>query len=105
MADLTRCLICGKEYHYCPNCSKTHGWMFYCDTREHYQIFQVIDQYASKNPVLTIKEAKAQLENIGITADTDVSDLRPKIVKYISEITNYKEPERKAKKSKLFDTE
>ena len=36
MANLTKCMICGEKYAYCPNCANTHAWRFYADTYEHY---------------------------------------------------------------------
>ena len=48
MANVTTCMICGKKYNYCPNCAKTHGWNFYADTREHYQIYMILEEMNSK---------------------------------------------------------
>ena len=83
MANLTKCSICGSEYAYCPNCSSTHAWKFYTDTHEHYQIFMAIKQYGLTHDK---EEARISLENIGITANSDLSVYIPKIANKIREI-------------------
>ena len=88
MANLVKCSICGAEYAYCPNCSGTHAWKFYTDTHEHYQIFMAIKQYGLTQDK---EEARISLENIGITADSDLSIYKPKIADKIKQI--FEEPE------------
>lgn len=83
MAHLTKCSICGSEYAYCPNCAGTHAWKFYTDTHEHYQIFMAIKQYGLTHDK---EEARIALENIGITANSDLSAYKPKIAEKIKEI-------------------
>lgn len=90
MANLTKCLICGEKYNYCPTCSGTHAWKFYTDTHEHYQIWITIEQLNAG--VLTTKRAKDDLEYLGITADTDLSIFKPSIANQIEKIVNYTEP-------------
>ena len=91
MANLTTCMVCGKKYNYCPSCSRTHAWQFYTDTRQHYQIYMIIEELNAK--VFTIGEAKIALENIGITADTDLSEFKPSVADQINKIVNHKEVE------------
>lgn len=101
MANLTTCMICGNKYDYCSNCSKTHAWKFYADTRECYQIFQVLTQLDSN--VYNIKDAKQAFENIGITSESDLTTYKPLIAKKISEVVNHvdRKPER-VKKDRIL---
>lgn len=98
MGNLKKCLICGEKYNYCPNCAKTHAWQFYADKMTHYQIFMVLDGYA--NSFYTQKEAVTMLSNIGITKETDISDLKENIVKQIKTILDYTEVETSDKDNK-----
>ena len=84
MANLTKCLICGEKYSYCPSCAGTHAWKFYADTHEHYQIYMIIDQYNSK--VYSKDDARIALNNIGITSEDDISDLKSSIIAQIKDI-------------------
>ena len=109
MANFTQCAICGKEYNYCPSCSGTHAWKFYTDTHEHYQIFVILKQY--KDNVCSKEDARIALTNIGITKDSDLSILKPRIAEKITEIltvevsTEAKTVLRKARKSRLYKDE
>lgn len=109
MANLTKCLICGEKYSYCPNCANTHGWKFYTDTHEHYQIYMIIEQYNSK--MYSKDDARIAFENIGITADSDLSNLKPSIAEQIKGIVTVETPVeektvlKKTKKSKLYKDE
>ena len=103
MANLTRCLICGEKYNYCPNCANTHAWKFYADTHEHYQIFMIMQEY-NANPQ-NKEDARIKLENIGITVDTDLSNLLPEVAAQIKEMVTVAEKPviKRSKKSKLFE--
>lgn len=105
MANLTRCLICGEKYNYCPNCANTHAWKFYTDTHEHYQIYMIMQEY-NVNPQ-NKEDARIKLENIGITADTDLSNLLPEVAKQIKEMVTVAEKPviKRSKRSKLFEDE
>ncbi len=87
MANLTSCAICGKKYNYCPSCSRTHAWKFYTDTHQHYQIYMIIEELNSG--VFSICEAKTALENIGITANTDLSGIKPSVAEQIRSIVSF----------------
>ena len=78
MGNLTKCVICGKEYNYCPNCAGTNGWRLYTDTHEHYQIFTIFQQYNSE--VFDKEKASEAFKAMGITADSDLSNLKPNIM-------------------------
>ena len=84
MANLTKCMICGAVYNYCPACSGTHAWKFYTDTHEHYQIYMILEQYNTK--LYSKDDARIAFANIGITELTDLSNLKPNIAKQIKEI-------------------
>lgn len=107
MANLTKCLICGEKYNYCPSCSGTHAWKFYTDTHEHYQIYMIIEQYNSK--LYSKDDARIAFENIGITADSDLSNLKPSIAAQIKDILTVEKSNeektvlKKTKKSKLYN--
>jgi hypothetical protein len=107
MANLAKCLICGEKYNYCPSCAGTHAWKFYTDTHEHYQIYMIIDQYNSK--VYSKDDARIAFENIGITADSDLSNLKPSIAEQIKNIVTVEKSNeektvlKKTKKSKLYN--
>ena len=109
MANLTKCLICGEKYNYCPSCAGTHAWKFYTDTHEHYQIYMIIDQYNSK--LYSKDDARIAFENIGITADSDLSNLKPSIAEQIKDIVaveTSKEDKatiRKTRRNKLYKDE
>jgi len=113
MGNLTKCSICGAEYTYCPNCAGSHAWKFYTDTHEHYQIFLVLKNYGTD---LDKDKARIELENLGITSDTDFSVFKPKIAERLKNLVtpeplndlediSIKPVTRRTKKSKLFDNE
>ena len=103
MANLAKCLICGEKYNYCPSCAGTHAWKFYTDTHEHYQIYMIIEQYNAK--LYGKDDARIAFENIGITADSDLSKLKPSIAEQIKNIVTVDEKAvlKKTKKSKLYN--
>ncbi len=107
MANLTKCLICGEKYSYCPSCAGTHAWKFYTDTHEHYQIYMIIEQYNSK--LYSKDDARIAFENLGITANSDLSNLKPSIAEQIKNILTVEVPVeektvlKKTKKSKLYN--
>lgn len=107
MANLTKCLICGEKYSYCPSCAGTHAWKFYTDTHEHYQIYMIIEQYNSK--LYSKDDARIAFGNLGITANSDLSNLKPSIAEQIKNILTVEVPVeektvlKKTKKSKLYN--
>lgn len=102
MANLTKCLVCGNKYTYCPSCIGTHAWKFYTDTHEHYQIYMIINQYDSK--FMSKEEAKDALERLGITKNSKLDDLKPAIAEHIKSIVDSGEKAtlKKTKKSQLY---
>lgn len=70
------CAICGKPYHMCMSCGKDKGlvWKRFCDTPEHYKIYQVVHGYTTG--LYTKAEAKRKLKNIDTS---DIDELRENI--------------------------
>ena len=71
-----KCAICGKPYHMCYSCGKDKGliWKRFCDTPEHYKIYQLVHGYTTG--LYTKAEAKRKLKNIDTS---DIDELRPNI--------------------------
>lgn len=71
-----KCAICGTPYHMCMSCGKDKGlvWKRFCDTPEHYKIYQVVHGYTTG--LYTKAEADKKLKNIDTS---DVDELRPNI--------------------------
>ena len=105
MSSLVKCAICGEEYTQCPNCANTHAWKFYTNKYESYQIIMAIKQYGAQQ--ISKETAKEQLENIGITADTDLSRFKPNVAKKIKDILTVPEKTviKRSKRSKIFEDE
>ena len=53
------CKICGKTYYACPKCDELQNWRAFCDTSEHYQIFQILLLYGRN--LIPVSEAAAML--------------------------------------------
>lgn len=71
------CAICGKPYHMCYSCKKNDKslvWKRFCDTPEHYKIYQLVHGYTTG--LYTKAEAKRKLKNIDTS---DLDELRPNI--------------------------
>ena len=71
------CAICGKPYRMCYSCKKNDGslvWKRFCDTPEHYKIYQLVHGYTTG--LYTKSEAKRKLKNIDTS---DIDELRSHI--------------------------
>ena len=70
------CAICGTPYHMCMSCGKDKGlvWKRFCDTPEHYKIYQLVHGYTTG--LYTKAEAKRKLKNIDTS---DIDELRSHI--------------------------
>lgn len=71
-----KCAICGTPYHMCMSCGKDKGlvWKRFCDTPEHYKIYQVVHGYTTG--LYTKTEAAKKLKNIDLS---DIDKLRENI--------------------------
>lgn len=78
-----KCAICGTPYHMCMSCGKDKGlvWKRFCDTPEHYKIYQVIHGYTTG--LYTKTEAAKKLKNIDLS---DIDKLRENIRNILNEI-------------------
>lgn len=78
-----KCAICGTPYHMCMSCSKDKGlvWKRFCDTPEHYKIYQVVHGYTTS--LYTKTEAAKKLNNIDLS---DIDKLRENIHNILNEI-------------------
>ena len=62
------CVICGKEYSYCPNCTEyaeLPRWMFLFDKENCKDIWEVINKYRSGE--FTAAQAKAELQKLDMS--------------------------------------
>lgn len=84
MSDTRKCLICGKEYDYCPNCGRYNylpRWMFSYHDENCKNIGAALNDYKAKNK--TPIEVKRMLEKTDLSKkDTFV----PAFKKMIDEI-------------------
>ena len=105
MSKQIKCWVCGKLHDYCPTCGQTHGWKYVADTPECYQIYMTLSEVESG--ILSQKEAVDRFASLGITAEKNLSWLRPHIEKGVRNIIGEKEKTtkttRRETKSKLFD--
>lgn len=78
-----KCAICGTPYHMCMSCGKDKGlvWKRFCDTPEHYKIYQVVHGYTTG--LYTKAEADKKLKNIDLS---DIDKLRDNIRNILNEI-------------------
>lgn len=61
------CRICGTAYYACSQCDKQRNWRAFCDTPEHYQVFQVLLMYTRR--LIDAQEASHTLASLGIDPD------------------------------------
>ena len=62
------CIVCGKEYVYCPNCgggNKEETWRYLYDTEQCNEIFNVLSRYT--NSRIDKNEAEKQLKALKVT--------------------------------------
>lgn len=78
------CAICGKPYNMCYSCDKKNAqlvWKRFCDTPEHYKIYQLVHGYTTG--LYTGAEANKKLANIDLP---DLDELRPNIKEIVKKI-------------------
>ena len=99
------CSICGRPYHMCASCKdtiKANPWKMFCDTSEHYKIFQIVRGFNTN--VYTKDEAKNRLNNVDLS---DKNSFRPHIKKIVDDILfepvveNIIVPKKKSKVNKI----
>ena len=91
-----KCIICGKEYVYCPHCgngSKEETWRYLYDSELCLNVFNVLSKYQFKH--ITKEEAKAEIEKLEI----------PKDVKFTGEVKKQVDEIVKTKKAPKEDAQ
>lgn len=88
MANLRKCIVCGKEYEYCPRCSRfAHlpKYMFTYCSENCKEIDYITASYA--NGHITVEDAKAQLKNYDLTEKDNFLEPTKTLIVGISVLT------------------
>ena len=96
MADMSTCVICGKQYKTCLSCQNEISlkpWRTITDEINCYKIFLVLSQY--NNGYIKKDEAKKQLEKIRYNE----SELRESVRETIKEIMSTSETKKNTSKT------
>lgn len=96
MADMSTCIICGKQYKTCLSCQQEISlkpWRTITDEINCYKIFLVLSQY--NNGYIKKDEAKKQLEKIRYNE----SELRESVRETIKEIMSTSETKKNTSKT------
>ena len=104
MAHERKCMVCGKEYRYCPRCDEFKGmptWMFEFDKEECRKLYyDIVNPYAFKH--ITKEEAQNRLKDIDLSGyDLFPADIK-KILDDLVETAETKMTEEKPKKKPVF---
>lgn len=81
---IRHCIICGKEYKYCPHCgadNKNETWRYLYDSESCMDIFTILSKYTNNH--ITKEEAKTQLKALKLSRDAKYT---AEIQKQIDEI-------------------
>lgn len=91
------CSICGKPYNMCNSCRHDSPiiWKKFCDTAEHYKIYQIVHGYTTG--VYTDTEAAKKIGNVNLS---DLDELRPNIRDIINNIIGNAEKTKRRRVSK-----
>lgn len=92
------CIVCGKEYEYCNNCSQHSNlpsWMAIYHDENCRNIMNIATEYMAGN--LTKAEAKSQLDGCDLT---DRKNFKESVAKALNEILNSKKSEKIEKEPK-----
>lgn len=75
MANNRKCILCKKEYNYCPNCNKDRNkptwYRLYCSQACH-DIFDILNNYNFK--LITKEEAKMLLSKCDLSIVSELND-------------------------------
>ena len=96
MADMSTCIICGKQYKTCLSCQQEISlkpWRTITDEINCYKIFLVLSQY--NNGYIKKDEAKKQLEKIRYNE----TELRESVRETIKEIMSTSETKKNTSKT------
>lgn len=97
MGKLAKCFVCRKEHDYCPTCDKTHGWKYFACSHEHFQIYIAMLNYTAGT--VSKEDTKEIFNNMGITADSDLSDIIPEVEQGIRAVIGEKKTAKAVDKS------
>lgn len=82
------CIICGKNYSYCPTCGADSGkpsWYHIFDSERCNEIYEICVSYRDK--VMDIKEAYEKVSKLDLS---DLENFASSTKRQIEEILNYK---------------
>ena len=85
--EVSRCIVCGKEYKACFNCAdklKMQPWTTVCDTQNCYKVYIIVHDF--NYGYITKEEAKKKLEKVEYV----FADLKEDVQKVVGEITGEK---------------
>lgn len=91
------CIICGKEYQYCPTCGSDVGkpsWYFIFDGENCHEIYETCVAYRDK--VITTAEAYEKISKLDLSG---LEDFAPSTKAQIEEILKYKASVKPVKKA------
>lgn len=69
MANNRKCLLCGSEYSYCPNCAKDRkrpSWLMSFDKEECKTVFETLSAYNMK--LISVSNAKKTIKGIDVNS-------------------------------------
>ena len=64
MSKVRSCSVCGKQYKYCPTCSKDPSWKMLYDTEKCMEIANIVSAYNMK--VMSKDSAMISLQQVGV---------------------------------------
>ncbi len=82
--ELSRCIVCGKEYKTCFNCAeklKMQPWTTVCDTQNCYKVHIIVHDF--NYGYITKEDAKKKLEKVEYV----FADLKEDVQKVVGQIT------------------
>lgn len=94
MAGMRKCIVCGTEYKYCPNCNEEEPrWRFLFDTKNCNDLWDVFNAYRTGQKDAT--QAEADLRQLDLSKEKDFDPVWKGI---LIKIRNEAKPEPKVEK-------
>lgn len=62
---VAKCIVCGKEYKYCPDCGRVESYKTIADTALCYSVYLIIIEHRDK--IIDDEKALSKLDEIGVT--------------------------------------
>ena len=90
MSVIRKCVCCGKEYDYCPNCAKKEqpSWMFAYCSEGCKELFNIVSAYNSKR--IGKPAVQAYVKGHAITPDKYVDSVK-RVLNEVSEVPTYEQ--------------